>query len=336
MTRLYTAVSALRCLAALCLGLLSATCAQADWHYQRDQVMGTEITVYLWHDDQTQAELAAGDVMADMRRIDQWLSPWISTSELYQVNVEAPKAPFHISPALTELLQKSLYYGRLSGGAFDITFASVGFRYNYREGVQPSAAEREHLLPAIDYRLVQLDVAHNTVFFAHPDVRIDLGGIAKGYAVDRAVAILRAHGVQHATVSAGGDSRILGDKRSRPWVVGIKNPRDPKAVALKLPLTDTAMSTSGDYERFFIDEATGERVHHIINPRTGKASTGISSVTILGPLGFDTDPLSTTVFVLGVEKGLALVESLAGFDAIIIDGAGKLHFSSGLTPPEQK
>src|SRR5690606_39073535 len=121
----------------------------------------------------------------------------------------------------------------------------------------------------------------------HPDIRIDLGGIAKGYAVDRAAEILRGYGVEHATVSAGGDSRLMGDKNGRPWIVGIKNPRaedDKDALpVIRLPLTDTAVSTSGDYERYFVDEATGERIHHIINPKTGRSATGVISVTVLGP-----------------------------------------------------
>ena len=207
-------------------GLLCSASAQADWHYERAAIMGTEITVYLWHSDQNQAEIAAAEVMAEMRRIDQWLSPWISTSELYRLNAQAAKAPVPVTAELKQLLEKALYYGQLSEGAFDITFASVGYRYDYRAGQQPDDAERKRLLPAINYKLIKLDPVHNTVFFAHPDVRIDLGGIAKGYAVDRAVDILRARGVAHASVSAGGDSRVLGDKRGRPWVVGIKNPRD--------------------------------------------------------------------------------------------------------------
>ncbi|MDN3638059.1 FAD:protein FMN transferase [Simiduia curdlanivorans] len=297
--------------------------------------MGTEISVYLWHDDSAAGEQAAAAVMAEMRLIDQWLSPWVETSELYKVNQQAARAPVPISAPFAELIARSIHYSDLSSGAFDITFASVGFSYDYRAKVQPSDADRERLLPAINYKLLTLDRDKLSLAFAHPDIRIDLGGIAKGYAVDRAIEVLQGFGVAHATVSAGGDSRLLGNKRGKPWVVGVKNPRNEKAMALKLPLESTAISTSGDYERFFIDETTGERIHHIMNPQTGKATQGVTSVTVLGQQGFDTDPLSTTVFVLGVEKGLALIEQLPGFDAIIIDSSGKLHFSSGLMPPAQ-
>lgn len=315
------------------LFLASTTC-HADWHYQTGQAMGTEIIVQLWHEDPAQAELAALEVLAEMRRIDQWLSPWIETSELYKVNQTAAAAPVPISEPLFRILDKAAYMSRLSAGAFDITFASVGYRYDYRQGKAPTDAEREALLPAINYQLVVLDQAAQTVQFMHPNVRIDLGGIAKGYAVDTAMALLTAKGITHASISAGGDSRILGDKRGRPWMVGIKNPRDESKLALRLPLTDTAMSTSGDYERFFFDPVTGEREHHIINPRTGKASQGVMSATVLGPTGFDTDPLSTTVFILGPERGLALINRLPGFDAIVIDAKGQVHYSQGLAAPE--
>jgi thiamine biosynthesis lipoprotein len=298
--------------------------------------MGTRIELTLWHPDGELARRAKLAVMDEMRRIDDRYSPYRDASELSQVNRLAPRAsaqqPLPISPEMTLLLDKSLYYGHLTQGAFDITFGSLGRYYNYREAKQPSAAQREQALPAIDYRLVHLDTSTRTVYFSHPRVYIDLGGIAKGYAVDRAIAILRELGIEHASVSAGGDSRVLGDRRGRPWLVGIKNPRDPASVAITLPLEDAAISTSGDYERYFVD-GDGQRIHHILNPRTGQSASGIASVSVIGPAGFDTDALSTAVFVLGVEPGLTLLNRLDGFDGIIITAAGKVHYSEGLTPP---
>nr|WP_084618284.1 FAD:protein FMN transferase [Cellvibrio sp. OA-2007] len=297
--------------------------------------MGTKVSVALWLENDEKAEQAVAAVMAEMRRIDAHFSPYIETSELYRVNLLAPKAsadkPISISPELAKIIQKANYYSTLSEGAFDITFASLGRYYDYRNKLSPSEQQREALLPAINYRLIHLDANNNTLWFEHPKLYIDLGGIAKGYAVDNAIAIVQSFGVQHASITAGGDSRVIGDKLGRPWMVGIKNPR-ADAVAITLPLADVAVSTSGDYERYFIDNK-GERVHHIINPRTGKSTNGINSVTIIGPLGFDTDPLSTTVFVLGVEKGLALIDKLPGFDAVIITSDGKVFYSEGLASP---
>ena len=275
-----------------------------------------------------------GEAMAEMRRIDQQYSPYIKDSELSKINRSAAQAPQALSQELMFLVDKSLYFGRISNGAFDITFASVGWYYDYREKKQPSVDQRNALIPAINYRLLNLDSRAKTLSYGHKNIRIDLGGIAKGYAVDRVAALLRQLGIVEATISAGGDSRILGDKFGKQWVIGIKNPRGAQGeAAIVLPLSNTAVSTSGDYERYFIDENTGERVHHILNPRTGKSAEGVASVTVLGPNGADTDPLSTSVFVLGVEKGLALIDGLKHFDCIIIDAAGKVHYSRGLAPP---
>lgn len=327
-----------------CLAGSRADSGQVDggqkdgWRTESQAIMGTEISVTLWHPDDKTGRKAIAAVMDEMHRIDRALSPYIDTSELFRVNQLAARTPQEISDEFVMLVDKSLYFSRTSEGAFDITFASVGWKYDYRNKQQPSDEERQSLLPAINYQLLRLDKNKKTLYFGHPDIRIDLGGIAKGYAVDRAVELLQARGVEHATVSAGGDSRVMGDKMGRPWIVGIKNPRagenrDSPPV-IRLPLTDTAVSTSGDYERYFIDEFSGERIHHIINPKTGKSATGVISVTVLGPKGVDTDPLSTTVFVLGVEKGLKLVNRLQGIDCVIIDSSGKVHFSTGLSPPE--
>ncbi len=322
----------------LCISLLLllASSVQAKWHSDAQDVMGTRVSLTFWLEDDAKAAIALAAVMAEMHRIDQHFSPYIASSELSRANQQAVLAtadkPLVISPELTRLIDKSLYYSRLTDGAFDITFASLARYYDYRKRLTPSEAQRAALLPAINYRLIHLDKQQRTLWFEHPQLYIDLGGIAKGYAVDRGIAILRSYGVMHASLSAGGDSRVLGDKRGRPWLVGIKNPR-ADAVAISLPLDNVAVSTSGDYERYFIADS-GERVHHIINPRTGKSTSGVNSVTIIGPQGFDTDPLSTSVFVMGPEKGLALINKLPGFDAVIITRQGKVLYSQGLENPQ--
>ncbi len=308
------------------------------WLYAEAEAMGTRIGVTLWHEDENIAQRGVEAVVAEMQRIDQQLSPWIETSELAQLNASAAKHPVELTDELYLLIEKSLWYSEKTAGAFDITFASVGWFYDYREKKQPSAAQREKLLPAVNYKGLRLDKAKKRLFYEHPDIRIDLGGIAKGYAVDNSITLLQKLGVQHAMVSAGGDSRVLGDKRGRPWLVGIKNPRaehkQKSEPVIYLPLENTAVSTSGDYERYFIDESSGKRVHHIINPKTGESANGVISVTVLADFGLDSDPLSTSVFVLGVEKGLNLVNGLQGVDCILIDASGKVHYSEGLTPPE--
>jgi thiamine biosynthesis lipoprotein len=313
--------------------LLAASLVQAEWLHDEQPIMGTRVTVTLWHDDRARGEQAIAAVLAEMRRIDAAWNPDNPAGELAALNAGAARQPVRVSAEMLQVLARARDFGELTGGAFDVTFASVGHYYDYRAGAAPSDAQRREALPAIDYRSVILDPVAGTVRYTHPGTRIDLGGIAKGHAIDCAVRVLREHGVAHASVSAGGDSYLLGDRRGRPWLVGIKNPRGEQA-ALVLPLSDTALSTSGDYERYFIDPASGERIHHILNPRTGRSAEGIASVSVLGPRGIDTDALSTSVFVLGVERGLALLNRLPGVDGVIIDRSGKVFYSEGLAPPE--
>jgi len=314
-----------------CLLFLASPLSHAQWHNQSQDIMGTRITVELWSEDPQKAEQAIESVVHEMRQIDARLSPYKENSDLSKLNRQAAKSAVPLSDELFLLLNKAIDYSRLSDGAFDISFASVGQFYDYREQQQPQQKTLQTHLPAIDYRSIVIDQEKRTVRFLHPLLKIDLGGIAKGYAVDRGIELLKQQGIVSAIVMAGGDSRILGDRGNQPWLLGIRHPRSKGKLAVKLPLTDTAFSTSGDYERYFLDG--DKRIHHIINPSTGQSATGIQSVSVIAPDGIDSDALSTTVFVLGIEKGLALINQLEGIDAIIIDGEGKLHYSAELLMP---
>lgn len=312
--------------------LVCAPLARAEWIGSEEAIMGTAIRVELWHADRRAGEAAAAAVMAEMHRIDRLMSPFKRDSELSRINREAVKGPVIISKELYSLVSRSLDFSRQTRGAFDITFSSVGYLYDYQRQTKPSEREITEALPNIDYRHIVLDPARRTIRFARSGVRIDLGGIAKGYAVDRGIAVLKQRGVTHALVSAGGDSYVLGDHRGRPWMIAVRDPRERAQAVAVLPLTDRAISTSGDYERYF--EADGQRYHHIINPRTGRSASDVRSVTIIGPETTTTDALSTGVFVLGVERGLAVVDSMPGIEAIIVDAQGRVHRSSGLAPPD--
>jgi FAD:protein FMN transferase len=311
----------------ICLG--TPPSALADWYRQQADIMGTRVAVELWHSDAALAERCSAQVIGEMQRIDARMSSYKPSSELSRINANAASRDVELSAELQYLISRSIHFSGISHGAFDITYASVGYRYDYRKHQQPGAEWLAERLPAIDYRHIRLD--NGKIHFNNAAVRIDLGGIAKGYAVDRAIELLRQCGITRAMVSAGGDSRIIGDREGRPWVIGIRHPRDPEGIALRLPLSDTAISTSGDYERYFLDN--GERIHHIINPKTGRSADASWSATVIGPDAMTTDALSTTIFILGAVEGLALVESLAEIDAIIIDNNGKVHYSSGFQDP---
>jgi thiamine biosynthesis lipoprotein len=305
--------------------------ARADWHAREEAIMGTRIAVEVWHDDPAEATKAIDAVIAEMHRVDALMSTYKPESQLSRVNREAAAGPVRVDPELARLVARALVFSGMSGGAFDITYASVGYLYDYRAGRHPTDAEIEAALPAINWRHVAVDLPASTIRFLRPGVRIDLGGIAKGHAVDSSVAILAARGIRQATVTAGGDSRIIGDRGGRPWIVGIRHPDDRERVIARIPLEDAAISTSGDYERYFDED--GVRYHHIIDPKTGRSAHGVRSVTIIAPESTLAEGLTKSVFILGPEKGLPIVEAQPDCDAVVVMADGRVLYSKGLAPP---
>lgn len=294
--------------------------------------MGTRVAVELWSEDADLATRAMDAVIAEMRRTDELMSTYKPESQLSAVNAHAFERPVEVDPEIIDVVSRALEFSRLSGGAFDVTYASVGYLYDYRAHQRPSAEQVTAALPGIDYRQVQVDRGANTIRFLRKGVRIDLGGIGKGHAVDRSIDTLRKLGIEHAMVNAGGDTRLLGDRRGKPWIVGVRDPRNEGKMVTRLPLEDEAISTSGDYERYF--EEDGVRYHHILVPGTGDVARAVRSATVIGPDATLTDGLSTTVFVLGVERGMELVSRLPGVEAVIVDKDGRIFYSDGLVPPQ--
>ncbi|HEY0685998.1 MAG TPA: FAD:protein FMN transferase [Steroidobacter sp.] len=308
--------------------------ARAEWVERvQDGIMGTRIVVELWAADKAQGNAAIEAVLAEMRRVDQAMSTYKPTSELSIVNARAAQEPIKISAELFDLLNTSLEYSRITDGAFDVTYASVGYMYDFRKHVRPDEKQIAAALPGINYRHVELDRKNSTVHFARPGVRVDLGGIGKGHAVDRGIAVLQARGIDHALVTAGGDSRIIGDRFGKPWVVGIRHPDRKDEVIARIPLEDAALSTSGDYERYF--DENGVRYHHIIDPKTGHSASKVRSATIIGPTATRTDGLSKTAFVLGPEKAIEIYNRLDDIDAVLVTPEGKVLYTKGLAPPDQ-
>lgn len=293
--------------------------------------MGTRCAVELWATDRAGGEAAIASVFADMRRIDALMSTYKPESELSRVNAGAAMAPVVVSQELYDLIATSIQYSRLSKGVFDVTYASVGYLYDYRAHLRPDDAAIAAALPSVDYRQLKLDPVTRSIAFGRQGMRVDLGGIAKGYAVDRGIEILKQAGFDRAMVNAGGDTRIIGDRFGKPWMVGIRHPDDKDRVVLRLPLTDAAFSTSGDYERYF-DEG-GVRYHHIIDPRTGKSPHAVRSATLISDTALRTDGLSKTVFILGPEKGIEFIDTLPDVDAVVVGADGKVRYSRGLAPP---
>lgn len=313
------------------LVLLVPVQGNCEWYDDFWNGMGTRMSVEFYAENESVAKTAIQYAKTEFDRIEQMMTAYQPNSELMRINAKGFVRPLKLSEELNYVIKRSLYFSGLTNGAFDITYASVGYRYDLRNKITPTDLEIQSLLPSINYRFVEL---HDDGFIRlrNADTKLDLGGIAKGYAVDMVAKGFLALGIKHAVITAGGDSRLLGDKKGRPWMIGIKDPRNPDAIAVTLPLNNVAVSTSGDYERFFI--ADGKRYHHIINPLTGKSAADVQSVTIVGNDATTTDALSTSVFVMGVDKGLKLVESLPDIDVIIVDNHRKMHFSSGLSAPQ--
>lgn len=303
--------------------------AEAGWHSETQGIMGTRVHVEFFVADDARGPGLLNSVMQEMHRIDHALSSYKAESELSKVNREAGQGWVEVSDELLELITKAHQISELTDGAFDITYASVGRYYDYRKGKVPDDDTIQKAVQGINYRYVERDDVNGRVRFQRPEVYIALGGIAKGHAVDRGVQILQDAGITQASVSAGGDSRIIGNRHGKPWTVGIQHPRNADEMSAVLPLEDTAVSTSGDYERYF--ERDGVRYHHILDPSTGRSATGAWSVTILGPEATLTDALSTSIFVLGPVRGLELIDNLPGIDAIIIDPQGQLLVSADLS-----
>jgi len=312
--------------------LVPASSARAEWYSRAIDLMGTRVSVELWHEDAAVAEELIERVLDEYRRIDRNMSTYRPDSEISRVNAEASAHAVPVSAELLELVATSLGISEASGGAFDLSYESVGYLYDFRAERRPDAAAIAANLDAIDYRQILLDRDAGTIRFGKPGMRINLGGIGKGYAVEQGARILRAAGIEHALLNAGGDTRVIGDRRGAPWIVGIRHPRAEGEFATRLPLVDEAISTSGDYERFF--EENGRRYHHILDPATGESTSTLLSCSIIGPDATMTDGLTKIPFVLGAEAGIALIEEqYPGYEAIVVDLEGRIHYSRGLVEP---
>jgi len=306
--------------------------AHAYWHESSKTMMGTQVSIKFESESKQQAEVCSQQAYTEIDRIENLLSTYKPDSEISNINRRAGQHAVKISSETFDLIRLAIHHSMISDGAFDITYESVGYQYDLKKNKKPNDTTIKRLLPAINYRHIVL--RYPTIFFKNPNVKINLGGIGKGYAIENAAALLKTCGINEAIISAGGDSKILGDHHGKEWIIGIQHPRQKNKLALRIPLSNIAISTSGDYERYYMDN--GKRIHHIINPKTGKPSSQSWSASVIGNDATVTDALSTTVFILGEKKGLELINSLDGIDAIVIDAKGKVHYSNGLKAYAQR
>ncbi len=293
-------------------------------------LMGTLVQVTAVGPNDRVAAHAASAGLAEIRRLELLLSTWIPTSELSQVNAGAGLNPVAVSPDTFTVIMWAFEIARLTGGAFNIAIGPAVDAWSViHEPRIPDDAELLRLKPLLDLSRVHFDKQARTVFLSQVGMRIDVGGIAKGFTADKAVAAMQRVGATAGVVALSGDIKTFGlMPDGKPFTFGIRHPREDGTLLASVELRDEAISTAGDYERFF--EKDGVIYHHILDPATLWPAQNCQSVTVLARHGVMADGLDTGIFVLGPARGMELVERLPDVEALIVDRNGKVWISSGL------
>ena len=303
-----------------------------------DKAMGTHVALAAYTTekvDEAGVKKTFEAAVAEIRRIEALMTTWRPDSELSKVNAAAGKKPVVVGQETFDVVNEAVHASEISEGTFDITFESLHGLWKFDQDLDPhppTDAQIKAKLPFVGYHHIHLDAAARSIFLDTEGTKISLGGIAKGYAVDKATQVLRDAGLTSFYVQAGGDLFAAGLKPDgKPWSAGIRDPRGAEGSYFALiPLTEHAFSTAGDYERSYM--VNGKRYHHIIDPRTGKPATASRSVTIYAPTALLADEVDDAVFILGPTKGMKLVESLDGVGAVIVDAKNNVHVSKRVKP----
>jgi thiamine biosynthesis lipoprotein len=294
-------------------------------------LMDTLVTIHVVADSEETADRAMAKAFEEIGKLDTLLNFFSDKSELASINRNAGISGVRVSPETLEVIEKAVYASEKSGGAFDVTIGPEISLWNFFAKKKPDDTTVRERLGLVNYKLIALDREKSTVGLKKKGMLMDLGAIAKGYGVDGAVEALKRQGIKSGLVAVAGDIKAFGLKQDgKPWRVGIRNPRQKgkdDEILATIEIRDMAISTSGDYERFFIIE--GMRFHHILDPGTGYPARGCQSVSIMAKDGVSADSFSTAVFVLGPEKGMALLQQL-GFEGLIVDNQGKIHVTPGI------
>ena len=295
--------------------------------------MGSQLRLAAWTADEPSAVAAFAQVFREFDRLEALLSIWKPGSDVVRINEAAGRTAVAVSRDTIVVLEAAAQASEWTGGKFDITFGALADIWKFDHDQDDTVPDRraiEARLPLVDYRFVHVDRAAGTAFISKAGTRIHLGGIGKGYAVDRAAVILRARGLSDFLIQSGGDLYVAGLNDGAPWKLGIADPRGTGGQTFAtLELSNGTLSTSGDYERFFIEN--GIRYHHLLDPDRGTPAAGSRSVTIVADSAMLADVLSTGVFVLGPEAGMALLERLPQVEGVIVSASNQVLVSSGLT-----
>ncbi|MDP2872171.1 MAG: FAD:protein FMN transferase [Bacillota bacterium] len=303
---------------------------QGTYHERSGLAMGTFVTLRAAG---PRAPAALEAAMAEIDRLDALFDYGRPQSDVGRLNAAAGAGPVTVQPDTVAVLVRALHYAQASDGAFDPTIAPLvdlwGFRPEGPQAVPEETAIRD-MLSLVDYRRLRVDAGAGTAELLDPGTRVDLGGIAKGFAVDRAAAVLREAGVESAIIDIGGNIYCLGLKdRTNLWRVGLQHPRRTDAQFGVLRISDLGVATSGDYQRFF--EAGGRRYHHVLDPRTGRPASGLLAASVAAPSAMDADAASTAAFVLGLEAGQRFLRQL-GLEGVFYAEDGQVVVTGRLQP----
>lgn len=310
--------------------LMISSCTKSDASLRvfkkSKALMHTKVTINVAARSPEEAEDAIDEAFDAIESFEKKISFWDPESEISAINRNAGIAPVKVSPETLDIIEKALYVSEKTNGAFDATIGPIIRLWDFKNKTVPDKADIEEKLGLVDYREMTIDKEASTAYLRKKGMSFDTGGIAKGYGADIAVESLKSRGITAGLVAISGDIRAFGEKPGgKPWRVGIRKPRPTSRedrILAEIDLVNAAVSTSGDYERFFIKD--GRRYHHLINPRDGMPATGAQSVSVITKEAVYTDGFSTGIFVLGpVEGTKALVD--AGLDGIIIDNDGNIH-----------
>lgn len=308
--------------------VLSGCSSNRERMFKKSEIlMDTIVSITVVSTSKEKAEAAIDKAFKEIKRLERLLNFYSEESEIAEINKNSGIRPVKVSPETYEVVDISKTISEKTDGAFDITIGPISGLYDFVKKKRPSLREIQSLIPLVGYNNILLNTGERTVYLKKKGMKIDPGGIAKGYAADRAVEILKKEGIKAALVAIAGDIRCFGTKPDGgDWVIGIQNPRVGKGdeVLATIRLKDMAISTSGDYQRYFIEG--GKRYHHILNPSTGLPASGIISVSVVGPLATYTDSLATAVFVKGLPEGKMLAEKM-GYYIVAIDKDGHIHIS---------
>jgi thiamine biosynthesis lipoprotein len=297
--------------------------------------MGTNVNIWLWTDDERGAAQAAEAVFTEMKRLDKEMTTWDSTSEVSQVNTYAGVKPAKVSAETFAVLERAVDVSKRSKGLFDITVGAFHGMWKFDEDMDhtlPDPADVKRRLALVNWKDLVLDPKQHTVYLKRKGMSITLGGIAKGYAVDKCVEILKKRGFTDFMMQAGGDMYIAGKKGADPWTVAIRDPRGPaNSFFATAPIQDHSFSTSGDYERGFVGP-DGLRYHHILDPRTGQPARASRSVTVRAKDAFTADAWSKVLFILGPKEAQELIkrEKLTDFEVVWVDDQNQIVMTDGL------